>query len=114
MGTGTSGDPEAAAKLATAMADIEANQKKMDELNKTWEQKLKEAEEAEAKEDAEEAAELAARNSGGPQLLNLNDDMMLDRKNFVDLQVKNPAIVGKANLADQSKNPTVVLGGTGI
>ena len=94
------------------MADIEANQKKMDELNKTWEQKLKEAEEEEAREDAAEAAELAARNSGGPQLLNLNDDIMLDRKNFVDLSVKNPATVGKPNMADQSKNPTVELGGT--
>ena len=96
------------------MADIEANQKKMDELNKTWEQKLKEAEEEEAREDAAEAAELAARNSGGPQLLNLNDDIMLDRKICVDLSVKNPATVGKPNMADQSKNPTVVLGGTGI
>ena len=37
MGTGAGGDPEAAAKLAAAMADIDANQKKMDELNKTWE-----------------------------------------------------------------------------
>ena len=31
------------------MADIEANQKKMDELNKTWEQKLKEAADNEVK-----------------------------------------------------------------
>lgn len=96
------------------MAAISSNDKKMEELNKTWEQKLKEAEEEEAREDAEEAAELAARNGGGPQLLNLNDDIMLDRKNFVDLTVKNPAIVGKPNLADPTLNPTVVLGGTGI
>lgn len=37
ISTGPGGDPEAAAKLALALADIESNQKKMDELNKTWE-----------------------------------------------------------------------------
>lgn len=63
---------------------------------------MKDAEEEEAKEDAAELAELTARNSGGPQLLNLNDDIMLDRKSFVDLSVKNPATVGKPNLADQT------------
>lgn len=63
---------------------------------------MKEAEEEEAKEDAAELAELNARNSGGPQLLNLNDDIMLDRKNFVDLSVKNLATVGKPNMADQT------------
>jgi len=86
----------------------------MDELNKSWEQKLKDAEEEERLEDEAEAAELAARNGGGPQLLNLNDDIMLDRKNFIDFTVKNPATVGRPNLADQTKNPHVVLGGTGI
>jgi hypothetical protein len=39
---------------------------------------------------------------------------MLDRKICVDLSVKNPATVGKPNMADQSKNPTIALCGTGI
>ena len=54
-------------------------------MEKSWEQRLAEAGAKEAEEERERQEELEARNSGRPQLLNLNEDGMLDRKIFIDL-----------------------------
>ena len=56
---------------------------------------------------------MEARNSGRPQLLNLNNDGMLDRKIFIDLSKVNKCSIGRKQV-DQSQNPTLVLGGVGI
>ena len=51
--------------------------------------------------------------SGRPQLLNLNEDGLLDRKIFIDLSKQTNASVGRKQ-PDPSKNPDIVLGGIGI
>ena len=79
------GDPEAARKLKEAQEEMERNQRQLEEMEKSWEQRLAEAGAKEAEEERERQEELEARNSGRPQLLNLNEDGMLDRKIFIDL-----------------------------
>jgi hypothetical protein len=44
LGGGMGNDPEAAKKLADAEENIRKNQAMMDEMNKSWEQRLKESE----------------------------------------------------------------------
>lgn len=50
-----------------------------------WEAKLKAQEDLDAVDKKRKEEELAARNSGRPQLLNLHEDAVLDRKIFIDL-----------------------------
>ena len=82
-------------------------------MAKSWEQKLAEANAKEAADEEAKKAEEEARNSGRPQIMNLNEDGMLDRKVFIDLSKITDARVGRkqANLED---NPNIVLGGIGI
>jgi kinesin family member 13 len=83
----------------------------MAEMEKSWEQKLAEAK---AKEEAEDKARKEEENKrlmGTPHLINLNEDPMLDRKVFYDIDEKEPLMCGRRN-----KNSThkLQLGGTGI
>jgi len=66
----------------------------------------KEAESRKAREEEDRIAaeEEEARNSGRPQLLNLNEDGMLDRKIFLDLSKHTDAKVGRKQ-PDQANNP---------
>ena len=50
--------------------------------------------------------------SGNPQILNLNEDGMLDRKIFVDLSKHLAAKVGRKKPGDEQ--PEICLGGIGI
>ena len=82
-------------------------------MSKSWEQKLaeqraKEEEEENAKREIEEA-----KLSGNPQILNLNEDGMLDRKIFLDLTKHPNAKVGRKT-ANPDDNPEICLGGIGI
>lgn len=51
--------------------------------------------------------------SGNPQILNLNEDGMLDRKIFVDLSKHVGAKVGRKKPEGQEQ-PEITLGGIGI
>ena len=82
-------------------------------MQKTFEQKLAETKQREEEEERRKALEIEARNSGRPQLLNLNEDGMLDRKIFIDLSKVTSASVGRKS-ANPDQNPTLVLGGIGI
>jgi hypothetical protein len=88
---------------------MRANQLAMEEMQKSWEQKL-----AEAK--AKEAEELSA-NAGYekvkdlPHIINLNEDPQLDRKVYYDLAKADATHVGRKN---GDPEPQVVLGGIGI
>ena len=79
----------------------------------SWEEKLKMAASRDAEDEQKRKEEEEARNSGRPQLLNLNGDGMLDRKIFLDLSKITKASVGRKAPAD-SEQPNLVLGGIGI
>ena len=64
-------------------------------MSKSWEQRLAEANAKDVEEDKKRKEEEEARNSGRPQLLNLNEDGMLDRKIFFDLSKVTTASVGR-------------------
>jgi len=90
---------------------MRANELKMAEMNKSWEEKLAEAASRDIEEDEKKKEEEEARASGRPQLLNLNADGMLDRKIFIDLSKQTKCSVGRRN---PNEDPTLVLGGIGI
>lgn len=112
-GGGGGGDPEAVEKLKKAQEEMERNQRQLEEMEKSWEQRLQEAKQKEDAEDKARQEELEARNSGRPQLVNLNEDGMLDRKIFIDLSKVTKCSVGRRRPAPE-ENPTLVLGGVGI
>lgn len=76
--------------------------------DKLAEQQGEEAAIAEKKRKVEEA-----KQSGRPQILNLNEDGMLDRKIFLDLSESTNARVGRKS-QNQDDMPEVTLGGIGI
>ena len=84
-GGGGGFDPEADAKLKEAEERIRQNQLEMEEMAKSWEDKLHEQNAKEQEEEAKKREIEIAKKSGKPQLFNLNEDGMLDRKIFVDL-----------------------------
>lgn len=79
-----------------------------------WENQLKQQEEKDAATRKKKEEELEARNSGRPQLLNLHEDSMLDRKIFLDLSKTVNAKVGRKNPEDPDHQPEICLGGVGI
>jgi hypothetical protein len=83
-------------------------------MQKSWEQKLKEAGEKEDEDDKAAEEEAEARASGRPQLLNLNEDGMLDRRIFFDLSKHTTCDVGRKKHDDNAKDPLIVLGGVGV
>lgn len=87
--------PEAQRKLEEAEAAMKQNQAEMEEMAKSWEQKLAEQRQKEDEEEAKKREVEEAKASGNPQLLNLNEDGMLDRKIFVDLTKHQIAKVGR-------------------
>ncbi len=59
---------------------IEANKKAMEEMEKSYEQKLIETRKREEEEERKREEEAKARLAGTPHLVNLNEDPFLDRK----------------------------------
>jgi len=94
-----------------AGGDLEANQAQLDELNKSWEQKLAEARVNGQAEEKAKKEEEEARASGRPQLMNLNEDGILNRKIFLDLSKVTDAKVGRKKGGER---PPIELGGVGI
>ena len=91
---------------------MEHNQRQLDEMQASWESKLAAAGEREDAEDIAAKEEEEARASGRPQLLNLNEDGMLDRKIFFDLSKHTKCDVGRKN--QSGEDPMIVLGGVGV
>lgn len=113
MNNSGGGDPEVAEKLKKAQEEMERNQRQIEEMEKSWELRLAEAGARDADAEKIKKEEEEARNSGRPQLLNLNEDGMLDRKIFYDLSKITKASVGRKQHGEQEQ-PTLVLGGIGI
>lgn len=90
---------------------LEANQRAMAEMEKSWEQKLSEARAMEAEEDKLREEEEKIRNQGTPHLLNLNEDPLLDRKVVYDIKADEALTCGRRQKGSQHK---LQLGGTGI
>jgi len=85
----------------------------MEEMSKSWEQKLAEQDSKNAEETKKKEAIELAKKSGNPQILNLNEDGVLDRKIFLDLMEHTTCKVGRKT-ANPDENPEVMLGGIGI
>lgn len=79
-------------------------------MEKSWEQKLKEAKQREAEEERLHKEEEAAKLAGTPHIVNLNEDPMLDRKVIYDIKGDGLSC-GRRNKASKHK---LQLGGTGI
>ena len=80
-------------------------------MNKSWEEKLAAANQKAGVEEEKQKEEEEARQSGRPQILNLNQDGMLDRKIFFDLSKHQAANVGRKG---PEGIPLIELGGVGI
>jgi hypothetical protein len=83
----------------------------MAEMEKSWEDKIKETKEKEAEEEKQREEEEAARLSGTPHLVNLNEDPFLDRKVIYDIKADEPLTCGRRNKSSSHK---LQLGGAGI
>lgn len=104
-------DEESKKQMLIMKEQLEANQRAMAEMEKSWEQKIAEQK---AKEDEEEnlrKEEEASRLAGTPHLINLNEDPMLDRKVVYDIKADEPLTCGRRNKTASHK---LQLGGTGI
>lgn len=108
---GGGGDPEAEAKLKAMQEQLEANKREMEEMEKSWEDKVAEARAKDAEQTKKLEEEKAARLAGTPHLINLNEDPMLDRKAIYDIKDGEPLTCGR-----RSKNTShkLQLGGTGL
>jgi hypothetical protein len=69
----------------------------MKEMQQSWEEKLAAANAKDEEEEKKKAEEEEARNSGRPQIMNLNEDGMLDRRVFIDLSKITNCKVGRKN-----------------
>ena len=107
----TKEDEEAKKQLAIMQETLEANQRQMAEMEKSWEQKLAEAKAMEAEEEEREKIELEKKKVGGPHLVNLNEYPILDRKVFYDITAEEPLTIGRRAKDGKHK---LQLGGTGI
>jgi hypothetical protein len=90
--------------------ELEANQREMQNMEKSWEEKLKEAKELEEAEEREEEEKKKALLMGVAHLVNLNEDPFLDRK--VTYQMKEGVLTIGRRMKDSTN--MVQLGGTGI
>lgn len=82
---------------------LEANQREMEEMSKSWEDKLKEAKAKAEAEDKIRAEEEALRLAGTPHLVNLNEDPLLDRKVIYDIKSGEPLVCARRNKDSSAK-----------
>jgi len=104
-------DPEAEAKLKAMQEQLEANRREMEEMSKSWEDKVEEARAKDVEEAAKKKEEEEARLAGTPHLINLNEDPMLDRKAIYDIKAGCDLTAGRRSKASSHK---LQLGGVGI
>lgn len=82
-------------RLEDLQAELQANQKAMDDMEKSWEQKLADARALEEAEEKKRMEEEQARKDGAPHLVNLNEDPMLDRKVQYIIKPGEPLTCGR-------------------
>jgi hypothetical protein len=109
-GGGGQADAESMEKMKLMQEQLEANQREMANMEKSWEEKLAEAKAAEEEMMKAKNAEDAARQAGTPHLVNLNEDPMLDRKVFYDIDAAGFTCGRRAKGAEHK----LQLSGTGI
>lgn len=83
----------------------------MEEMSKSWEDKVEEARAADAEADNKKKADEAARLAGTPHLINLNEDPMLDRRAIYDIKAGEDLTSGRRSKASSHK---LQLGGVGV
>jgi len=102
---GSIGDPESMKKVAELQEELTANMSAMQEMEKTWQEKVEEA-----KKMAELNAVVTKFDRTKPHIYNLHEDLQLNGKivhNITESQVH----VGRK---DGNPKPQIVLGGIGI
>ena len=80
-------------------------------MEKSWEDKMREAKERDAEEEKEREEEKAAKLQGTPHLVNLNEDPQLDRKVFYDIQPDQALTCGRRN---KNASHKLQLAGVGV
>lgn len=83
----------------------------MEEMSKSWEDKVAEARAKELEDEKKKKEEEEARLAGTPHLINLNEDPMLDRKAIYDIKAGEDLTTGRRSKASSHK---LQLGGVGI
>mmetsp|Transcript_1275 Transcript_1275/g.1527 ORF Transcript_1275/g.1527 Transcript_1275/m.1527 type:complete len:579 (+) Transcript_1275:943-2679(+) len=107
----TKEDEDSKKQLSLMQEQLEANQRAMAEMEKSWEDKLKETKEKEAAEEKQREEEEKAKMAGTPHLINLNEDPLLDRKVIYSINDTEPLTCGRRKKGSDHK---LQLGGTGI
>jgi hypothetical protein len=90
-------DEEAEKQMRIMKEQLEANQREMEEMNKSWEDKVAEQKARQEEEDRLRAEEEAAKLAGTPHLVNLNEDPQLDRKVTYDIKEGEALTAGRRN-----------------
>ena len=75
----------------------------MEEMEKSWEQRLKESKEKEEEEERKRLEEEELKLSSTPHLVNLNEDPMLDRKVVYDIKSDEPLTCGRRGKTSSHK-----------
>lgn len=104
-GTGVRDDPEARRKMEDLQEELNANMSAMQEMQKTWQEKVEEA-----KRKAEAEGPIARFDKTKPYICNLHEDLQLNGK-IVHNIAENQIHVGRK---DGNPKPEIVLGGIGI
>lgn len=107
----TEKDETALRELALMKEQLEANQRLMADMERSWEDKLADAKKAQEEDEKRMAEEARAQAEGKPHLLNLNEDPQLDRKVQYDIKPEEPLFCGRRNKASNFK---LQLAGSGI
>ena len=97
--------------MAAMQEQLEANQRAMLEMEKSWEDKLAEAKTKEEEEAKIKEEEERVRLAGTPHLVNLNEDPFLDRRVVYDINDKEPLTCGRRG---KNVDHKLQLGGIGI
>ena len=90
--------------------EMEANQRAMEEMTKSWEQKLQETKDKEAAFIKERMKQEMSRLTK-PHLVNLNEDALLDRKVVYDIDDKEVLSCGRRKKGSEHK---MQIGGSGV
>lgn len=88
-----------------------ANKRQMEEMEKSWEQRLAESKQQEEELEKKRLEEEALKLADTPHLVNLNEDPLLDRKVVYDIKEGEPLTCGRRS---KGSNHKLQLGGTGV
>jgi len=97
-------DAESQQKMKEMQDELEANMRAMEDMEKSWAQRLEEAK-------AQEVVAEVKNDETVPHISNLNEDPQLNGKVYYNFQDKEALTVGRKN-ADPV--PDIILGGVGV